>query len=346
MSVIVAVCLATAVLTALLTGVLRALAVRGGVLDVPNARSSHSSPTPRGGGGAIVLVMSAALLALFGAGLIERPLLAALGVGGLVIAAVGFRDDRRALAAGVRLAVHTAAAVWALWCLGGLPPLRCGAALVDLGWGGQLLGLLGIIWVLNLFNFMDGIDGIAASEAVFIALAGGALAAIAPAAPAVAVTALVFAAACLGFLWWNWPPARIFLGDIGSGYLGYVIAVLALAATRANPAAVWVWLILGGVFFVDATVTLTRRAARGERVHQAHRSHAYQRLTRRWGGHRAVTLTVWAVNLLWLLPCAVLAALRPSWASWLVLAALAPLVLLTVVNGAGRSEPPAPPADG
>jgi len=343
MSTVVTLCILAAVLTAILTGVLRTLALRGGVLDVPNARSSHSSPTPRGGGGAIVLVMSATLLALFGQGLIQRPLLAALGAGGLAVAAVGYFDDRRALRAGVRLAVHVGAALWALWCLGGLPPLRCGAQVIDLGWAGQLLGLLGIVWVLNLFNFMDGIDGIAASEAMFIAVAGGTLALVAPAAHGVAVTAWVFAAACGGFLYWNWPPARIFLGDIGSGYLGYVIAVLALAATRDDPAAVWVWLILGGVFFVDATVTVVRRFARGERVHVAHRSHAYQRLTRRWGSHRGVTLAILAVNLLWLLPCALLATLRPQYASWLVLGAFAPLVLLAGVVGAGARESPGTP---
>jgi len=145
--------------------------------------------------------------------------------------------------------------------------------------------------------------------------------------------------ASAGFLCWNWPPAKVFLGDVGSGYLGYVIAVLALAAARTNPVALWVWLILGGVFFVDATMTLCRRLLRGERVFEAHRSHAYQWLARRWGSHGKVTVTVIAVNLAWLLPWSVLAMKFPQYAIVSVIAALAPLALLAPLLGSGRAEP-------
>jgi Fuc2NAc and GlcNAc transferase len=141
---------------------------------------------------------------------------------------------------------------------------------------------------------------------------------------------------CCGFLLWNWPPAKIFMGDVGSGYMGYVIVVLALAAARENPAALLVWLILGGVFFCDATVTLVRRLIRGERVYQAHRNHAYQRLARRWGSHRAVTVAVIIVNLAWLFPCAWLASVYPGRAAWIVIIALAPLTLSAFLAGAGQ----------
>src|SRR5437763_1644121 len=143
--------------------------------------------------------------------------------------------------------------------------------------------------------------------------------------------------ACLGFLRWNWPPARIFLGDVGSGYLGYVIVVLAVAAARDNPSALWVWLILGGAFFVDATTTLIRRTLRNERVHEAHRGHAYQWLARRWGSHAKVTCAVLIVNVLWLLPCAVFATWRPSLAAATVVFAFAPLVLVVSATS-GRRE--------
>jgi len=156
--------------------------------------------------------------------------------------------------------------------------------------------------------------------------------------PAVGPAGLVFAAACGGFLVWNWPPARIFLGDVGSGYLGFMVVALAVAATRDNPAALWVWLILGGAFFVDATVTLVRRTLRNERVHEAHRAHAYQWLARRWRSHLRVTLTVQAVNLLWLLPCALLATLYPGAAAGMVIMALIPVVALAIAAGSGRSE--------
>ncbi len=130
------------------------------------------------------------------------------------------------------------------------------------------------------------------------------------------------------------------MGDVGSGYLGYVIAVLALAAARESPVGVLVWLILGAFFFVDATVTLVRRLGRGERVHAAHRSHAYQWLARRWHSHLRVTSTVLVINILWLLPCAAYAACNPEQAGWMALIAFGPLICFCIAAGAGRREMP------
>ncbi len=330
--------LAALAASALLTLLTRKVVAGAGVLDVPNARSSHGVPTPRGGGLAIVLVTTVGLLVLALREMIRPELLCAVGGGGLAVAAVGFADDRRSLSATTRLTVHFAAALWALAWLGGLPPLCVGHHLVSFGWAGYLLGALGIVWAVNLFNFMDGIDGLAASEAIFVAICGALLSLPASAGTGVVLAALLFASACGGFLLWNWPPARIFLGDVGSGYLGYVIVVLAVAVTRENPAALWIWLILGGAFFVDATVTLVRRSLRHERVHEAHRSHAYQWLARRWRSHGAVTLAVLAVNLLWLLPCALWASRFPRDAGACVIVALAPLAVLAAAVGAGRRE--------
>ena len=321
--------------SALLTALVRRLAVAHGVLDIPNERSSHSRATPRGGGMAIVATTTAVVLVLAAQGSVPRDLCVALVGGGIAVAVVGFVDDRFALPAGVRLAVHVLGAAWAVYWLGGLTAVRLGDHIAPLGWVGGLLAVLGIAWVLNLFNFMDGIDGIAASEAVFVAGAGALLSAGGGAG--VTDAAAVFACACVGFLIWNWPPAKIFLGDVGSGYLGYVIAVLALAATRENPVALWGWLILGGVFFVDATVTLVRRLIRGDRIYEAHRSHAYQWLARRWGSHGKVTCGVLIVNVLWLLPCAVFATWRPGLAAATVIFAFAPLVLLAIAVS-GRRE--------
>ena len=322
--------------SAWLTKAVRSLSWAHGLLDVPNERSSHTATTPRGGGVSIVIAATLALLLLRWIDAIGTQLLLALIGGGGIVAAVGFLDDHHRVRAVIRLAVHMVAALWAMACLGGLPPLQIAHRLVDLGWAGQGLALVAIVWILNLFNFMDGIDGIAASEAVFIACGGALLGLAYASASGVPAAALALGAACLGFLLWNWPPATIFMGDVGSGYLGYAIAVMALAATRDNPAALWMWLILGGVFFVDATVTVVRRALRRERLHQAHRGHAYQRLARRWGSHQRVTIAVIALNLGWLLPCALLAALYPQAAFWIALAALAPLLVLALATGAGE----------
>jgi Fuc2NAc and GlcNAc transferase len=321
----------------LLTRAMRKLALSRGILDVPNERSSHRQPTPRGGGVAIVATATMCFALLVVGRRLDTQLSAALA-GSLLVAAVGFFDDRESLRPAVRLAAHGVAAAWAMVWLGGLPQLRIGAHFISLGWAGYLLGGLGIVWAVNLFNFMDGVDGIAASEAIFIALAGALLNPLLEAHAGVASAALVLASACGGFLAWNWPPAKIFLGDVGSGYLGYVIVVLALGATRDNPVALWVWLILGGAFFVDATVTLLRRILRREQVHAAHRTHAYQWLARRWNSHGEVTLAVLGVNLLWLFPCAVFAGLRPALAAATVIFALAPVAVLAIIAGAGRLE--------
>jgi Fuc2NAc and GlcNAc transferase len=325
--------------SAALTALVRKLALSHGVLDVPNARSSHKVPTPRGGGTSIVLTTAAAVVVLYLFGTIPLDLFLALTGGGLVVALIGFLDDRHKLSARIRLAVHLAAALWAVFWLGGLPALRVGAHLVSLGWLGNALATVAVVWTLNLFNFMDGIDGSAASEAVFVAWGAAFVALLAGTTGAVSAISLAFGAACCGFLWWNWPPARIFMGDVGSGYLGYVIAVMSLAATREDAGSLWVWMILGGVFFVDATVTLISRALRRERVQEAHCSHAYQWLARRWQSHLRVTMSVILVNVLWLLPCAIATSRYPAYAVWIVLVALAPLIPLVLVAGAGRSEP-------
>jgi Fuc2NAc and GlcNAc transferase len=332
---------ATAVVSALMTGMLRRYAIQAGLIDRPNVRSSHSIPTPRGGGLAIVVTSIAALALLCFLHVVSIRVFAAIAVGGLAVATVGFVDDRHTLPARVRLAVHVFAALWCLWWLGGLPPLLLGTQVIRLGWPGYVLGALAIVWVLNLFNFMDGIDGIAASEAIFVTGAAAVLGWVFGDCGAVPLSSAMVSAACAGFLIWNWPPAKIFMGDVGSGYLGYLIAALAMAAAVDNPVSVWVWLILGGAFFVDATVTLARRTLRGERLYEAHRSHAYQWLARRWGSHRPVTVMVLAVNVFWLFPAAWLVMRKPACAGWIVAGAYLPLIILAVAAGAGRGEQPA-----
>jgi len=329
--------IAAALLAAALTGWVRRQALRRQWLDVPNERSSHRAPTPRGGGLGIVIAAAAGFVMLWATGAMNARLCAALVGGGLAVAWIGFRDDRTPVGPGTRLAVHMAAAAWALAWLGGVPPIQFGTTTVEFGLFGYVLGALAIGWVLNLFNFMDGIDGIAASEAAFMALAGAVLAG-GSSALGVPAAGLVFGAACLGFLAWNWPPAKIFMGDVGSGFLGYVLAVLALAAMWESPVALFAWLALGGVFFVDASITLARRLLRGERVHEAHRSHAYQWLARRWGAHLPVTLAVLAVNLLVLLPVASFCIAYPERAATALVAALVVLGLFALMAGSGRAE--------
>jgi Fuc2NAc and GlcNAc transferase len=317
---------------------MRRHAISAGLIDEPNARSSHHVPTPRGGGVAIV---ASFLLLVLGLGLVERLdsslCIAMLGSGALV-ATLGFIDDRKHLPARWRFLGHSAAAGWVLAWMGPLPPVPIVGFTIDLGIAAGLLSALYLVWSINLFNFMDGIDGIASLEAISVVL-GGALVWWLVQPTGDWPVAILFAACVGGFLCWNFPPARIFMGDAGSGFLGLVVALLALWSSRTAPHLFWSWFILGGCFMVDATTTLVRRVKRGERFHEAHRSHAYQYASRKHGSHKKVSLAFGAANVVWLLPLAALVATGELDGVAGVAIAYAPLVWLAFRYKAGaRSE--------
>jgi Fuc2NAc and GlcNAc transferase len=284
---LVSVALVAAVAAWALTRGTRRYALSHAVIDVPNPRSSHQVPTPRGGGLAIVAVFLCGLLVLWVAGFVPDDLTLALAGGGALVALVGWQDDRGEVAARWRLAAHLVAAIWTVWWLGGMPTLAIGARTANLGLGGAVLATLAITWAVNLYNFMDGIDGIAAGEALVAAVIAAAL--LAPRDPALALLAALVAGGAAGFLPWNWSPARIFMGDVGSGFLGYLFGALALAGERSGGLPAVLWVLLLGVFFVDATLTLVTRMVRGERWYAAHRTHAYQRSVQRGWSHARVT---------------------------------------------------------
>jgi Fuc2NAc and GlcNAc transferase len=330
--------LAAALASWWLTGVVRRYALSRHLLDVPNARSSHTTPTPRGGGVAIVTSFLLAVLGLALAGAIDGRLAAALLGSGAGCALLGFLDDHGHIAARWRLLGHFAAAGWALYWLGGAPPLALFGHTLAAGWLANALAALYLVWLLNLYNFMDGIDGIAAVEAITVCLGAAALVGLAPGSGSAADIGLplLLAGAAAGFLIWNFPPARIFMGDAGSGFLGITLGILSLHAAAIAPPLLWAWLILLGVFVVDATLTLLRRLLRGDKVYQAHRSHAYQQAARKFGMHRPVTLAVAAINVGWLLPIATCVAIRGLDGSLGLLLAYAPLVALAVWFRAGQ----------
>jgi Fuc2NAc and GlcNAc transferase len=277
------------VISKLLTGGAVSVAQRIGMMDIPNARSSHSVPTPRGGGIAILLAVSAVCAGATVAGAMDPRLLGAFLPGGLAVGTVGWLDDRRGLSPQTRAVVHVAAAIWAVMWLGGLPAVRVGSDMYSVGIAGSVLAVVGIVWFVNLFNFMDGVDGIASMESVVVSACAGAIALLAGNGELSLAYAAVGGASA-GFLFWNWPPARIFLGDVGSGYLGYTLAVLAIAGEQTGSVPLIMWIVLVSAFGFDATVTLIRRLFRGEPIFTAHRSHAYQRAVASGLSHKAVTL--------------------------------------------------------
>jgi len=330
--------LVCALLSYLLTGRVRAYALRTDMLDRPNERSSHQVSTPRGGGVAIVLVSLGGILASTAAGWIAAPVCAAWACGGAIVAIAGYVDDRRGLRASWRFSCHVLAAAILVWTASRLQTSAWLATILGIGPVGWGIAVLGVVWSINLFNFMDGTDGIAAAQALFFAGGSVVVLALFGADSGGLLAPVILAGSVAGFLTWNWPPARIFMGDVGSGFLGYAVSCLAVFSPGGSRTTIWTWVILHGLFFCDATVTLLVRLLRGERVYQAHRQHLYQHLARRWGSRRRVLLAAVATNGLWLLPLVIASEMRPEWAFGTAMVALVPLCLLAVTGGAGRRE--------
>jgi Fuc2NAc and GlcNAc transferase len=308
-----------------ITFLTRRLASGIGLLDEPNQRSSHTTTTPNGGGLGLVFGGSFAAMML--------PTRAELGTVlllSLMIAGVGLRDDIRHVAASVRLATQLVAMAGALFALGAFQTANPVLA---------ALALIGGVWWINLFNFMDGIDGMAGIQALFMLLAAVCLAVWQH--PHVInvpewIWMIAIAAAVVAFLQFNWPPATIFMGDVGSTWLAFVMFAVAAISVRDGWMTTSTWLILGGVFIVDSTTTLLCRMFRQARWFEAHRSHAYQRLAVRLRSHRLVILLVSAINLLWLAPVACASLLWPEWTWFLTGVAYIPLIAASLSLGAGR----------
>ncbi len=320
-----------------LTWLLRRYALAKSIIDIPNERSSHSVPTPRGGGVAIVISFLISLLILLSAGFIDAAIMwALLGAGG-GIALVGFLDDHGHIAARWRLTGHFLGAIWILFWIDGFPPITAFGLDLDLKWLGNILAAIFLVWLLNLYNFMDGIDGLASIEAICVCICGGFLYFYIGETSA-ATLPIILAAAVAGFLMWNFPPAKIFMGDAGSGFLGIILAALSLQAAWVEPQLFWSWIILLGVFIVDATMTLLHRLLRHEKVYEAHRSHAYQFAARHYKAHKPVSLTIGLINILWLFPWAFLVAIREIDGLIATLIAYFPIIFLGIKFKAGAKE--------
>ena len=313
----------TCLLSILFCGIYLQLAQRWRIVDHPNERSSHHRPTPNGGGVPLLLAFfaGAGLLAWHrGLGDATYTLVLALT---LLLMLAGVIDDLRGLSVRLRLSLY------GLCCLA----VSGSVILPDPSAGIPPAGLLGVcgaavamLWMMNLYNFMDGLDGFAATQCV---LAGGGAAVLSRAyggSDAYVLCALLLAAAHLGFLVWNWPPARLFMGDAGSVPSGFLLAALALVGQQRGDLPLACWLILLAVFITDASWTLLWRVVTGQPFTRPHRLHGYQRLSRHWGGHRPVDLLLLAVNLLWLLPLGAAALQWPSGQVFLVILAYIPLL--------------------
>lgn len=303
------------------------LARRESWLDHPGHRSAHSEPTPSGGGVGVVLALALSMLVAIQGGMVWPSIYGLLLGLALLLMFTGLLDDRYSLPAMLRLGVYG---------------LACSALVAALAFGSErsLLGeglspmlvlalpvsVIGLLWLVNLYNFMDGIDGLAAIQAFLVAMSAALLALFAGDATLALFCALL--ALCqLGFLYWNWPPARLFMGDAGSVPLGFMLGGLALIGASRGTLPLACWLVLLAAFITDASWTLLARWWRGARLTEAHREHAYQRLSRHWESHLAVDFLVIAVNALWLFPLAWTILHWPEFQLFLVILAYLPLLL-------------------
>ncbi len=288
MSLVIVIALISSVV---LTGLVRRLAV----IDIPNERSSHSRPTPRGGGISLVVITIIGLICSQMIWRITtwRGLLFYVGAATL-ISVISWLDDLQSLSAKVRFLAHFVAAglviaEWGYWQELHLPVLGN----IQIGQFGLLLTLLWIVGLTNAYNFMDGIDGIAGGQA-FVAGIGWAVVGWMINVELIFAIGGLLAASSLGFLFYNWPPAKIFMGDVGSAFLGFTFAVVPLIAVRSTTSnrnlMIWIGFLFVWPFILDTGFTLLRRISKRENIFQAHRSHLYQRMVIAGYSHQLVSL--------------------------------------------------------
>jgi UDP-N-acetylmuramyl pentapeptide phosphotransferase/UDP-N-acetylglucosamine-1-phosphate transferase len=281
----------SSVLTYLATFALRRWAAER-MLDIPNARSSHTQPTPRGGGLGIVVGVLVGTWGLFVFRTLDMPLtkIAALSLGGGIVALVGWLDDIRRLPYRIRLLVQAINSAMILIAIGYFHtitvPFVGDIHLYSIGIPFALLWIMGLT---NAYNFMDGIDGIAGGQALIAGL-GWAIIGFMSGQSFVGLIGLLLAASSLGFLFHNWPPARIFMGDVGSAFIGFTLAVIPILAAQRDPRCMVAGFLVVWPFIFDTSFTLVRRLVNKENIFVAHRSHIYQRLVIAGYSHRLVTL--------------------------------------------------------
>jgi len=316
-----------------LTGTYRLLALRYAWLAQPDSRSAHHRATPRSGG--IVILLLAALF--IGYQLVAdtisywQCLLLLLPA---LIGLVGLADDALSLSPGLRFVLYGLSIGLMVWAFVPLAPLTLGPFTIHASFLLVPLYILAICWWVNLFNFMDGINGIAGAQFLFVVIAALLLQPLEN-SPQLRLL-LVLCAATAGFLCWNFPRGRVFLGDAGSTFLAASLAWSALHTIGQGSASPWLWLILSACFVADASYTLVVRMISGQPWTRPHASHGYQILARRWSSHPRVVLVVGLVNILWLLPLAWLANHYRGYELALSVVAYAPLIAIVAYLGAGR----------
>ena len=287
----------------ILTGLIRKYALKRSIIDIPNERSSHTSPTPRGGGASIVILINLTIIYCYFVEYLSLGVVLALAGGTIFVAIVGWLDDHKHIPAAIRAAAYALAAVWALFWLN----FECDPNLKSYSIYYSLFSIpitvVSIVWLTNLYNFMDGTDALAAMESISVSLFTCFLFWIEKEQGMMLISLAIFFSSC-GFLYWNWPPAKIFMGDVGSCSLGFCFGVLAMISYLVSQVPITIWIILLAIFIFDASYTLIMRIIMKEKWYKAHKMHAYQRLVYLGMSHKKLVSIVSTINILLLWPLA------------------------------------------
>jgi Fuc2NAc and GlcNAc transferase len=317
------------ILSIIVTGMLKQYALNHSLIDVPNERSSHLISTPRGGGLSIAMAILISTVILFISGRLQNDVTLAIGIGGFIVSAIGWIDDHRHIPVIWRALTYTIAAILAVYCLGWVDKIWLGIYFLPVGWIGSVLAIVWIVWMTNLYNFMDGTDALAAIESISVGLFAGILFWL-EGQYGVAVVCFIIVASSCGFLYWNWSPAKIFMGDVGSCTLGFCFGVLTVIGEVECTVPFAVWFILLSIFICDTTLTLLMRIIKREKWLNAHCSHAYQRWLQMGASHKRLALSVLFINVLILWPMATMAYV---WDEYSYHIAVFSIVLMSVIWG-------------
>lgn len=295
--------------TLFLTGVVKKYILAKKIIDIPNNRSSHVTPTPRGGGVAFVLIFLVSACLLFYYQLVNLHGGYVVLIAAFFIALMGYFDDLNSLSPLQRFIMQIIFAIISLYVMNFLPVINIYSYSIHPGFVLNFLVIFYLVWLTNLYNFMDGVDGIASIEAISTGL-GISIIYWLTGHYDMILLPMLLSIVVAGFLYWNFPPARIFMGDVGSGFLGFMLGILSIQSLFIGVEFFYCWLILLGVFIVDSTYTLLYRMVSGKKIYLAHASHAYQHAARHYNSHLFVSMGVFFINVIWLLPICIAVSLK------------------------------------
>lgn len=303
---IIILCISIMLFSCLIIYLIRFYSIKYNKFDVPNYRSSHTQPTPKSGGLCVVLTLLMTIIYLFLYEMVENSIAIGMLMGLSIVAITGLIDDYKDISIVKRMFTYMLSAVFSIYMIGGLTSISINNYTFHLEYLGYILSVLLVVWLINLYNFMDGTDGFAAIQTITVSLFCTYLF-IATENVSYTILILCLFSSTLAFLFWNWSPAKIFMGDVGSCSIGFLFGYLAIYTEERSIISISIWLILLAPFIGDATFTLLKRMLNREKWYEAHNTHAYQKFFHSGFSHSQLAIGLFLLNVLIIWPCAYIA---------------------------------------